>query len=416
MESRTKWKILVTTIVIGVLMTFSITASAAEIIAYGQPPGHFGGFLSDGQVMTVADEFQFEEAAAITSITWWGGYASEYLPITEVDNFTVQLFADDEGRPGATIQTFEVSNSAARTATGDYVNPPDPEAGFEGRLEYRYSFDLPVQIPVEANTRYWLSIVNVPSSDSWVWEVSDSLVNLGVQRSFEGGPWEPYYDNTAFQLKIEAAWAYEQPPGHFGGFLSDGQVMTVADEFQVEEAAAITSVTWWGGYASEYLPIPEADDFTVQLFADDEGKPGALIQTFEVSNSAMRTATGDYVNPPDPEAGFEGRPEYSYSFVLPVQILVEANTRYWLSIVNVPSSDSWVWEVSDSMVNLGVQRSFEGGPWEPYYDNTAFRLQTAGYEPPLSVEIDIRPFGPLNVIKLDSLWNVPVAILSQLHF
>ncbi|MBI5450149.1 MAG: CHAP domain-containing protein [Gammaproteobacteria bacterium] len=167
---------------------------------------------------------------------------------------------------------------------------------------------------------------------------------------------------------------YEQPPGHFGGFSSGGQI-TVADEFQLGQPALIQNISWWGGYQSTHLSTPVADDFTIRLFSDEAGKPGALIQTFLVGNNAQRATTGDFINPPDPETGFEGRVEFKYSFSLPRPFLANANTRYWLSIVNVPVSDSWVWEVSGSLNTPGVQRSFQSGLWLPYFfDNTAFQL------------------------------------------
>ena len=136
--------------------------------------------------------------------------------------------------------------------------------------------------------------------------------------------------------------AYEQSPGHFGGFVSDGQI-TVADEFHLSQSTTINKIVWWGGYLNT---SPSTDNFTIRLFADNGGKPGALIQVFSVGNNASRIATGNYVNPPSP--GFVGRPEFSYSFTLFVAFAADGNTRYWVSIVNVPSSDIWVWEVSDS--------------------------------------------------------------------
>lgn len=214
--------------------------------------------------------------------------------------------------------------------------------------------------------------------------------------------------------------AYEQSPGHFGGFLSDGQVITVADEFQLNQSTLINNITWWGGYASTNLPTPLADNFTIRLFTDNGGQPGALVQTFAVGNNASRTTTGDFVNPPDPNSGFEGRPEFKYSFNLPTAFPADANTRYWLSIINVPSSDSWVWEVSTLCPNPDcVQRSFADpvlGPWFPYFDNTAFQLQTSEGTPPLSVNIDIKPGGFPNSINLGSRGIIPVAILSSSTF
>jgi len=212
---------------------------------------------------------------------------------------------------------------------------------------------------------------------------------------------------------------YEQSPGHFGGFSSDGQFITVADDFQLSQRMLIHSITWWGGYLSSYLPNPADDNFTIRLFSDDGGKPGALIQTFDAGNNASRIATGNFVNPPDPFVGFEGRPEFQYSFTLSTDFPAEGNTRYWLSIVNVPSSDSWVWEVSGSQINLGVQRSFSDpvfGPWAPYFDNTAFQLQTNQDLSRLTVTIDIKPGSFPNSINLGSGGTVPVAILSTPTF
>jgi hypothetical protein len=225
MKGNTKyWQNLATSIVIVESMLFSITAEA-ETIFYEQSPGHFGGFFSDGQDITVADEFQLDQSALIRNISWWGGYGSTVdFPPPVADDFTIRLFTDDGGIPGALVRTFHVGNNANRVATRDFVNPPDlgdpnnPDDDYPGRAEFKYSFNLPKPFPADANTRYWLSITNVPSSDSWVWEVSDSLINLGVQRSFDDpvfGPWEPASVNTAFQLKTDRIRRPKYCPAQF---------------------------------------------------------------------------------------------------------------------------------------------------------------------------------------------------------
>ena len=175
---RKYWENLATIIIAGGFLFFSITVVKAQAFAYEQSPGHFGGFSSDGQRITVADEFQLGQSTLIRNITWWGGYLTENLPTPPIDNFTVRLFTDAGGQPGALVQTFAVGNNVVRTATGDFVNPPIPPF-FAGRPEFKYSFDLPTAFAADANTRYWLTIVNVPSSDSWIWEVSGSTINLG---------------------------------------------------------------------------------------------------------------------------------------------------------------------------------------------------------------------------------------------
>lgn len=189
---------IVVMIVVSGLMLFPVTVAASGPVIYEQSPGHFGGFLSDAATIIVADEFQFDKPTQVLNITWWGGYGSEgALPLT--DSFKIALFADGGGHPGTLLQVFAVGNNAMRTPTGDWVNPPAPE--FSGRPEYQYYYDFPTPFFAAGGTRYWLAIVNEPSSDSWAWEVSGSLRYLGVQRSYEGGPWAPYYDNTAFRLK-----------------------------------------------------------------------------------------------------------------------------------------------------------------------------------------------------------------------
>jgi hypothetical protein len=210
--------------------------------------------------------------------------------------------------------------------------------------------------------------------------------------------------------------AYEQPPGHFGGVGSDGPLFTVADEFQLDQSTLIKNITWWGGYYATSVPGP-GDNFTIQLFADSDGQPGTLIQAFNIPSYAlMRTATGDLATPPDPEGGFAGTTEFKYSFNLPTPFWAEANTRYWLSIINVPGFGEWLWEASDSLTNLGIQRSFLSGPWEINpYDNVAFRLQTIEGTP-LSADIDIKPGDFPNNIKLNGKGTISVAILSSSTF
>jgi len=208
------------TIITGVGLTFFSITAEAETIGYEQSPGHFGGFSSDGQVITVADEFQLDQSAFIRNITWWGGYGNTVeFPPPVADDFTIRLFADQSGEPGVLLGDFHEGNNVNRVATGDFVNPPDPRDVFDpflGRAEFKYSFDLPGSFLAEANTRYWLSIINVPVTDAWVWEVSDSLINLGVQRSSPlwtpvFGPWVPWFDNTAFQVGIDPVVVSDSP-------------------------------------------------------------------------------------------------------------------------------------------------------------------------------------------------------------
>jgi hypothetical protein len=165
------------------LSSFVVSAGAA---GYVQLPGHFGGFDSDQTVISVADEFQLVQNTSIASLVWWGADYGEVI-----DSFTAQLFSDSDGKPGALLSGFTIG-PIQKTATGNFVNDPDLYP------EYRYSAGLQMPFLALANAKYWLSIFNL--GQPWLWEVSGSESNLGVQRTFHGEAWQPYYDNTAFQL------------------------------------------------------------------------------------------------------------------------------------------------------------------------------------------------------------------------
>jgi len=67
----------------------------------------------------------------------------------------------------------------------------------------------------KANTRYWLSIIDMPVSDEFAWEVSDSPINPGFQVTSVDpvfGPWVPdAADNVAFQVGIDPVEVSDSP-------------------------------------------------------------------------------------------------------------------------------------------------------------------------------------------------------------
>jgi hypothetical protein len=170
---------------IALVLCARISSSAAD---YLQKPGHFGGFGSDGGVITVADDFQFPQNTLLGSLNWWGGY---FNPPPGPDNFTIRLYTDIGGQPGWRVSGFTLG-SITKQPTANFVNP-----GLYP--EFRYSANLLSPFEAQAGVRYWLSIVN-PPRDIWLWEASASALNPGVQRSFDGVTWQPYFDNTAFEL------------------------------------------------------------------------------------------------------------------------------------------------------------------------------------------------------------------------
>ena len=165
----------------------AINISRADFV---QLPGHFGGFTCDPTIR-VAENFEFAQSSTISSLTWWGGY---YNPPPGLDSFTVQLYADTGGQPGGLLSGFNIG-AINKMATGDFVNP-----GLYP--EYKYSADLQTPFVAQAGTTYWLSIT-YSATQVWLWEDSTRTdINSGVQRSFNGGAWQPYYDRTALQLVV----------------------------------------------------------------------------------------------------------------------------------------------------------------------------------------------------------------------
>ncbi len=159
---------------------------------------------------------------------------------------------------------------------------------------------------------------------------------------------------------------YSQTPAHAGGAISDGGIVSVADDFRSTEDAMISHVRWWGGYLT---PPPVPDTFTLRLFADVNGHPGELIRTIDLG-PITKTRSGF----------FGSQIEFEYEAGVQTPFLVRGNVTYWISIVNPPYS-VWNWEVSTDHAVSGGSRSFGNpvtGPWEPYDLDFAFQLESSG--------------------------------------
>ena len=79
------------------------------------------------------------------------------------------------------------------------------------------------------------------------------------------------------------------------------------EPFELTETADITRISWWGGYYnSQYYPLPGTDNFTVHIFADNGGQPGALIAMrfgWEYSEYTYANGSGLYSSFADPVVG-----------------------------------------------------------------------------------------------------------------
>lgn len=148
----------------------------------------------------------------------------------------------------------------------------------------------------------------------------------------------------------------DHQPHPFGGLGSDtlfrefpgGPAVwqRVADDIVLDSPALIRRIHFWGFYGSTFDSEPEPPPLTETMrirFYDarpSDGLPQNVL--FEDSFSdPMRTATGDTI-PVGPNA-----PEYFFEVNLTVPFLLNADTPYWLEIVQIDDVDShFRWEFS----------------------------------------------------------------------
>jgi len=130
-----------------------------------------------------ADDFQlFSYGNTITEIQWWGVYGDG--PVPAADNFTIRIFADNGGLPESDPIIELAAGDVGRTDSG-------LDQDFQGGLDvYAYSYAVS-PITLDANTTYWLSIVNDTSGEAvnWFWENSSGSGNTATRASDDGGWW-----------------------------------------------------------------------------------------------------------------------------------------------------------------------------------------------------------------------------------
>lgn len=137
-------------------------------------------------------------------------------------------------------------------------------------------------------------------------------------------------------LPTQAAVLYSQPyDGSTSAYASqndttggNGNFATAYDNFTLATSANITGVQWTGGY---FGGSPASiSDFTIQLWADNAGQPGASLLSQSGFGSANETLLSGEI--------------YTYAVALPSSFLAQAGTQYWLSIVpDLGYPPQWGW-------------------------------------------------------------------------
>jgi hypothetical protein len=339
-----------------------------------------------------ADSFVMTEASTIKRIMWWGGYnyapGTTWQPMWVPDNFMLRIYADDAGEPGTVLATYAVGNDVYRFYyEGGWLDftPGNPYIGISAE---RFEYTLPTPFTVQPNTRYWLGIVNPTTNENWLWQAAESAPELGLRfrdATVPGSPWTahttPPVHDVAFRIETAPPPAFEQRPFHANMMGTLPNHWTVADAFQLTETTDITRISWWGGYWNSSLyAAPGSDNFTVHIFADNGGQPGAVIATYTPGDQVFRTLTGwkaEYEWP-----NVHTADEFFFSMALPAPLTLQANTRYWISIntTEYPNYMGFGWEYSDYTSGPGLYSSFADpvlGPWQHWGNlssGMAFRL------------------------------------------
>ena len=130
------------------------------------------GIYSNADGQQVAVPFSVAARASITHITWYGFWSgpeveSQKLAATSTE-FNIRLFPDSSGEPGAT-PLFDKTIKAKVQVTKQKLNLPK-NAGFDGRVIYRFDADILPVIPIDAGKTCFLSII-APNSKAgqWLW-------------------------------------------------------------------------------------------------------------------------------------------------------------------------------------------------------------------------------------------------------
>jgi hypothetical protein len=180
--------------------TSNYEPSDAPIVFLDQAPNQVNGIFSDcncagcaSGAQVLADNFTVVSAGptyGITEIVMWGGYFPENIPNT-TDDFTIIIYEDAAGAPGAVVYTATGLLPTTRTSTGIVLFGVD---------EYLFTFDYSASpIFILAPGDYHITIINNSvESSSFFWETG----NLDAVNGIIGQSWAP-------ECVPPAAWNYD---------------------------------------------------------------------------------------------------------------------------------------------------------------------------------------------------------------
>jgi hypothetical protein len=161
-------------------------------ILFSQPVISGGvGLASDfARFQQEADSFVLSIPASVETIQWWGAYANNDL---RTDNFTLRLFANMAGNPGATPLVDISALNLTRTPTNLLDNLADQI--------YEYQAVLPNPVMLDEAATYYLSVVNnTPPGGVWDWVGSGPGTHWA--RQDDASTWTASSNTTSFAFEL----------------------------------------------------------------------------------------------------------------------------------------------------------------------------------------------------------------------
>jgi uncharacterized repeat protein (TIGR01451 family) len=165
-----------------------------------------------------------------------------------------------------------------------------------------------------------------------------------------------------------------------------------ADDVAISAATTLGGVRFFGLYADPSgsaitNSVPATDAFTLRVFADDAGQPGALVGSSTLSGPRSDTGT---------TIGNSAVHWYRYDLALDTPISVGIGT-YWVAIVNdttTDTDDDWAWGVTNGDPQHAWSQD-AGATWEDTGrdGNLAFALFDAGGVTSLTITQEARDQG-----------------------
>jgi hypothetical protein len=162
----------------------------------GYPSDVRGGLRSDfdpdpadGDVFQGADDFMLNSGmTTISDVHWLGATGGGSDPDSILfDDFTIRIFNDAGGTAEVNPTVLDLNVGAVDVVSFGAV--------------FEYSVDIS-PITLEADTTYWLSIVNntVETPDNWAWGIESFDAGNSLFRDIDGANWTPSVFNLAFKL------------------------------------------------------------------------------------------------------------------------------------------------------------------------------------------------------------------------